>query len=1380
MSDHSSPPRQSPGSNANPPERVRARLRRRGSLLAASSMVLAVLVAPSSPAVGKSDPAPPAPAEGPVTAPIALNGLGAGSPTITLVTGDTVQLKEAGGGRYSVTPQATVRPDGSRAHLSTMATPNGVYVTPSDAAPAILAGRLDRELFNVTYLAENGYTDDKSKQLPVIVQYPRQRSAAAVASAAEKIPASTPEHTLESINASAVKVTKAEAGAFWSAVRAVPEASAAGGVAGLDTVPGTLRGGLAKVWLDRKAKAVLDVSVPMIGAPAAWAGGHDGAGVKVAVLDTGIDAGHPDLAGKVVAGKSFIPGEDIRDGHGHGTHVASTIAGSGAAAGGQYKGVAPGAQLIVGKVLDNSGTGADSGIIEAMEWAAAGGAKVISMSLGGGPTDGTDPMSQAVNTLSASTGALFVIAAGNLGDSGTETVATPGTADAALTVAAVDKADNWATFSSQGPRMDDGALKPDIAAPGVSIAAARAMGTGMGSPVGDSYTAASGTSMATPHVAGAVAILAQQHPDWNGPQLKAALMSTAKDDVLSAYKQGAGRVDLGRAHAQQVFASTGSLDFTTVNDHSEGLNRELTYINHSPQPVTLTLTAALSGSDGSAVAAALKLADTTLTVPAAGSATTTVTLDPAALDSIDNYYGAVSAVADQVQLRTPVGAVRAVPTATLTVRTIGRDGKPGSPFAQDSIDVAGKKGLIGGTRLTAEGTTVTRVPHGTISVAQLYSWIDEDDRATAALLLDPEVTVTGDTEIVLDARTASVIRFDTPKPADPLNTVSTMAYQRTTADGDAYMGAVFWNLPIGAWGKLAATPTKQVTKGKLRFHSRFALGQAEVAMSVRKPHGQTLHPAAPQHGMGVTVGHGQEAYFPDFRPFTGRSDLQLLDVGEGRPEDLAGRDLRGKLVLLQVAKSDGLFGPACGVQIERIALLRDAGVAGVVHFPLPGTGCPIPLGLTQKPFTGPAKPVGVPNVSLPAREALALREQLADGPVTITLTGTPESPYTYTLAPYEEGRIPQSLHYKFTGRDLAEIEMDIHAVAPAQYSDWRNSWKMDDAMPLASSVSDWGLPILKAQRRQDWVGPLDRDLLHSHGMMVMPVPTAEPTPQDVLQPQWLLEVFDTPTRTRQSWLTAPFTPGAATGPDKVMRLAKGDPALGAVFRCMICVRGNVLWAEFEPASGGPAGRQYNADFWKADTFYEQTYDVRLYRNGQEIPRSPVQDTTVLPHFTLPKDPGKYRLTAKNARNDTEWTFTTPVGTERLAGSSCSLEFLYGTAERCQPAPVVFVSYDLGDTLAADNSVRAGRPHTFTVNPYHSPSGRKMPAIAGLKLWASTDDGATYQPVAVKPNKDGSYTAKTRYPDLRATKGAVTLKVEAWDEEGNTINQASIRAFNLRK
>ncbi|WP_338087204.1 S8 family peptidase, partial [Nonomuraea zeae] len=1342
---------------------------RKGALLAGSALLLGVLVVPAaSAAAQEQEPAPSTAAPRRVTDPIALTGLGPGDRTVTLITGDKVRLSDAGGGKYAVRPEPGARPDGTSARLSTLATPKGVYVTPSDAVPAINAGRLDRELFNVTYLAENGYTDDRTKQLPVIVQYPRQRTDAAVAAAAKAIPASEPVLTLESVNASALQVTKAEAGAFWGAVRAVPDKK---GANGLQSVPDTLRGDIAKVWLDRKVKADLAESVPMIGAPQAWAGGHDGAGVKVAVLDTGVDAGHPDLAGRIADSRSFIPGQEVRDGHGHGTHVASTIAGSGAAAAGRYKGVAPGAQLIVGKVLADDGSGTDSQAIEGMEWAAASGAKVISMSLGSGPTDGTDPMSQAVNTLSASTGVLFVIAAGNSG--AVETVSAPGAADAALTVSAVDKSDELAPFSSQGPRVGGG-LKPDIAAPGVAITAARAAGTTMGTPLDEHYTSAAGTSMATPHVAGAAAIMAQRHPDWTGPQIKAALMSTAKDDRLSAYQQGAGRVDVARAYSQQVFAVTTGADFGAVEGDAAPVTRELTYTNLGGGPVTLALAPALSKSDGSAVEGALSLAGTTLTVPAGGTATTTATLDPKALAGLDTYTGAVTATADGVQLRIPVGVVREVPKATLTIHTLGRDGKPRSPVAQDTIDVSGNKGVLGGVALTAEGTTVTRVPQGLISVTQVLGWVGDDDRDNLALLSVPELSVTGDTEITLDARKLTEIRFTTPQPAEPLNNFPLLAYQRTVTSGDSYMGFIWPNAPIGGWSRLWALPTEKVTKGAFRFHTRTTLGKSEVAMSVRGRGGLTLHPASAMHGFNPLGVHEQSDGFPDFRPFTGTRELEVVDVGAGRPEDIAGRDLRGKLVLMEAPMSEGVFGPSCGVQIERVGPIRDAGAAALLHFPQVGTGCAIPLRFTQIPFTGESKPIGISTASLPSREGLALRERLAGGkPVTVRVTGTEESPHTYTFAPYEEGRVPRSMHYTFTERDLARIDLDIHTVAPHRYNDWRYAQKADDVLPLSTAASEWGGPRLTLPGRRDWVGPLDPEVLWSHGMEEQ-----LDTPEKDRVPQWALEVFDKPVRTRQSWLTTPFTPGAPTGSDQVYKLAKPGANIGAHFRCMICVQGGSLWAEFEPSYGSPGTRKRSGGYWPTSDL-TPGFDVRLYRDGKEIPRAPVGGTDIMPLFTLPEGPGSYRLTARNDGHDTEWTFTTPVAPEPLPGSFCSLQVLYGTAEPCKPAPVVFVSYDLGDTLDVANSVRAGRPHTFTVSPYHSPSASKMPDIAGLKLWASTDDGATYTPVPVQRGKDGAYTATTRYPALKHTKGAVTLKVESWDKAGNTIKQTTVRAFNLR-
>lgn len=107
-------------------------------------------------------------------------------------------------------------------------------------------------------------------------------------------------------------------------------------------------------------KVSLKDSVPQIGAPTAWAAGYDGKGVEVAELDTGVDATHPDLVGQIDQTVSFVPGEDTSDLVGHGTHVASTTVGTGAASGGVYKGVAPGAHLIVGKVLGNDGFGDES------------------------------------------------------------------------------------------------------------------------------------------------------------------------------------------------------------------------------------------------------------------------------------------------------------------------------------------------------------------------------------------------------------------------------------------------------------------------------------------------------------------------------------------------------------------------------------------------------------------------------------------------------------------------------------------------------------------------------------------------------------------------------------------------------------------------------------------------------------------------------------------------------------------------------------------------------------------------------------------------------------------------------------------------------------
>ena len=290
---------------------------------------------------------------------------------------------------------------------------------------------------------------------------------------------------------------------------------------------------MTRIQLDRKLvkPSALDRNLIQVNAQAAWDAGATGQGAKLAVLDTGVDATHPDLAGRVAAAEDFTGAVDPTDRLGHGTHVAGIAAGSGAAAAGERRGLAFDADLLVGKVCDDTGSCADSAIIAGMEWAAAQGAKVVNLSLGGPHTDGLDPVEEALERLTADRGMLFV-AAGNGGPRGSlppesGTISSPAEAPSALAVGAVDAEEATAGFSSTGPAQGDLSLKPEITAPGVDIIAPRASGSELGEPVGENYMKLSGTSMAAPHVSGTAAALAQRFPDWSPAQVKAALVGTA-------------------------------------------------------------------------------------------------------------------------------------------------------------------------------------------------------------------------------------------------------------------------------------------------------------------------------------------------------------------------------------------------------------------------------------------------------------------------------------------------------------------------------------------------------------------------------------------------------------------------------------------------------------------------------------------------------------------------------------------------------------------------------------------------------------------------------------------------------------------------------------
>ncbi|SFS70481.1 S8 family serine peptidase [Marininema halotolerans] len=453
--------------------------------------------------------------------------------------------------------------------------------------------------------------------------------------------------------------------------------------------------GVKRIWPNNHYKANLKESVPLVGAPDVWkkknASGLsvNGKGIRVAVVDTGVDATHPDLKGKVIGGYDYVDHDKSpQDENGHGTHVAGTIA-----ANGKLKGVAPGASILAYRVLDEDGGGTLEGVLAGVEGAVKGKADVMNLSLGAPINSPEDPLAIAMD-VAALKGTIPVVANGNEGEWGDYwTVGSPASSREAISVGAStkkieepdfkftgdqqtlkmmmvegspsfpagnvqlvnlgngnasdykgkdvkgkvvvakhgngdmqikstlakengaaglilidsyegeylpntgkfaataivpDERMDWfmkkvkagkldgtvtltkqelvADFSSRGPVAGSWAIKPDVTAPGVNITSTVLHGQ---------YDSYSGTSMATPHVAGAVALVKQAHPSWSVREVKAALANTAdtlynrEGKMYPANTQGSGRINIPQAIDTKTLIVPSNLSFGKL-DHQVG------------------------------------------------------------------------------------------------------------------------------------------------------------------------------------------------------------------------------------------------------------------------------------------------------------------------------------------------------------------------------------------------------------------------------------------------------------------------------------------------------------------------------------------------------------------------------------------------------------------------------------------------------------------------------------------------------------------------------------------------------------------------------------------------------------------------------------------
>jgi subtilisin family serine protease len=859
---------------------------------------------------------------------------------ITLVTGDQVLVS---GTDVRVLPARRDRPVPFQQYTRR----GDAYVLPGDAAGLVRSGRLDEQLFNVTGLLRQGYDDARTPHVPLLVRQAGPAIAARTGVAARP----------SALGYTALDEPKSSAAAFWNRLAAEPA---------------TLAAGTAKVWLNAKMRASLDQSVPQIGAPAAWQAGLTGRGVEVAVLDTGIDAGHPDLAGHVALSKDFTGKGSVEDGAGHGTHVASTIAGSGA----KYRGVAPDATLAVGKVLDDSGSGTFDEILAGMQWAVTEAhARVVNMSLGGGPSDGTDPVSEAVNTLSRQYGTLFVVAAGNFGQD--ESVATPAAADAALAVASVSKKDALSPFSSRGPRVGDGAAKPDVAAPGKSITAAWP---------GGGYQTMDGTSMASPHVAGSAAILAQQHPDWTADRLKAALTSTATPVDAAPAAIGTGRVDVARATTATVTATGSASAFLPWPHHGMTGRAAVTWYNSGSTSVTLTLE---SSGEGLTFPA-------TVTVPAGGSTAVELAF-PARDGHPGTFSGILTARGDGVSTRTALSFRQEDETYDLTVGLVNRDGKPWTPTGYPPVTIVD---LVTGALTQGEPGTF-RLPRGRYVVNSVIETPRPGQEPSYSFITHPELVLDHAVMQTFDARDGKPVSLEPDNPAARGGTHSVERLSRITA-----CACVFSN-------GFDLDP---------RFHEAFA-ATVPGTSSTTFAFSQTRR--ATQPDLELTADDGQPfavrgVWLESAAP-AGTSTLPVVSGGGGTPEDLAKIDAHGKLVVVRFpvgVRIDEVYRrladvEKAGAKLGMVDLSADAAATTVLGGQLPALTLPVIWS----------------GQSVTGRRFTELAEK---GGASATVVSRPAPEFRYELADGVEGNLTAPRVQRPKTRDLAEVRTAYHDGAPGE------------------------------------------------------------------------------------------------------------------------------------------------------------------------------------------------------------------------------------------------------------------------------------------------------------------------------------------------------------
>jgi subtilisin family serine protease len=1260
------------------------------------------------------------------------------SDTITLVTGDVVRVSGEGKDRTAQVV-TDVEPRGD---VQIVSNGDDLFALPGVAAPLLAAGQLDVRLFNLSLLVRDGYTDGKTKQLPVIVDY---QVADGAQPPNQPMDGAQIKRRMPAAGAVAMGVDKKQGTKFWAAVT---EPKKATGTTSRSAAPLTVAPQIKKVWLDGKLKTSDDVSRVTIGANKAWAAGFDGAGVPVAVLDTGIDANHPDLAGKVIEAQNFVPadqpgGDSPADRYGHGTHVASIIAGTGAKSGGKYAGVAPKASLFNGKVLSDDGSGYDSWIIAGMEWAASK-AKVVNMSLGGCCSDGTDPLAQALNEISRRTGALFVTAAGNNGPENL-VVGTPAVADEALAVAAASRdGAAKAVYSSMGPRRGDFAIKPEISAPGSDIIAASANN---GDNVicrsapwacdGNGYMRISGTSMATPHVAAAAAILRQQHPDWTARQVRDALTSTAKPYVVSylqgyIWEQGAGVVNVGRAVTQKVRA-TGIVNLGVDEDPPGTQTGTITYTNSGDAPVTLDLASEFWRPNGEPTsrfrrqaswtppAGAVRIEPARVTVPAGATASATITVDNS-LNPIGSFYGRVTATGPgDVTVTTALGFTHDVKHHRLAVNATTMDGgapdpirsaayAKGSDWSSMWVQYFGE-GWWSGKWVNLYTGELGDLPADTYRISgSALKFIDQ-----AVAFAGWTVQLDQDRELRIDTRSARKFQVRTGRPS-----ISEQTWVRY-ADGEMKFSIMTFG-GFGLYQLLGPQPNG--------LTAEYASVRVPQPLWLRTPDGRLRVPALlPQDWASIYL-ESNGLCFGCRTKFPSDGPIALVDAGDGSPGALAGKDLRGKVALIrEKPRTEGEPELSQSLIDDEVRGATTAGAVGVVFAVDAGS-----------PYREAAWDHKIWVTVVSTADGAALANLARTRPARLLADADAPASFDYRVA---SGPAPAKADpvYQVPQNSLAAVTTHFHASYPGQLGN-------DTILfPGIVRVPTGSLPLV----RTEYVMPAGEKVTgHCAAPGTPPYPAA------------------------CMWYVAAFRPALRAGQQVTRELMKAPMVPQRVLDHPFAVNsgGGLAWDNglndpdwsATPVLGAGQG---TGGLEVADAYTENgnkfTNRTRVYRGDAQVCDTSGFLNTAAAGCQI-NQAGRYRI-----------ALDTTMSTYPLSTRTSTEWSLNWNPDPAVKIPLVMPEYrlpvDLNNAVAADE-------HEVQIQVGYQRGGPAAPAKWAVKVWATFDDGATWQPVfddEVGP--DGLVEPKIKPP--KNHNGFVGLRIKADDGQGNGIDQSVIRAYYLK-